>query len=215
VGKWRRVWRSSEALAAQLLEELGYKIVGVHEKIMVEGVEIGEVDIVAEKNGEKYAVEVKAGSLDVSGVRQACVNARLLGAKPLVVSRGVDEKARVIARELGVELLVLPDLVVASPDDVRAVVTEAVLSAIEEVLGFILKCTDVLEDEEKVLEAIAFNDTIQDASKALGLTVEELAKTIARLSKKGVVPRGSYRLVRLAARIMVSCRSLMSGVPRP
>ncbi len=215
MGKWRRVWRSSEALAAQLLEELGYRIVGVHEKIMVEGVEVGEVDIVAEKDGEKYAVEVKAGSLDISGVRQAYVNARLLGAKPLVVSRGVDEKARALARELGVELLVLPDLVVASPDDVRAIVSEAVLSAIDEILGFISKCPEVSSDEEEVLKAIAFTDTIQDASKALGLTVEELAKAIARLSRKGVIPRGSYRLVRLAARIIVSCRSLTGSVPRP
>ena len=210
----RRAWRASEEAAVRLLEEMGYRVLGLHERITIGGVEVGEVDILAEKGGEKYAVEVKAGSIDVSGVRQAYVNARLLGARPLVVARGADDKARALARELGVELVILPDIVYAGFDEVRQAVEEALYSALDDVLSFLEACPRITGDDMRILSAIASSETITGAAQALGLTIEELGRVIAGLSRRGILPRGPYRRLRLASRILVACKSL-EGVPRP
>ena len=214
MGSGRRVWRASEEAAVRLLEEMGYRVVALHERILVGGVEVGEVDVVAEKEGERYAVEVKAGSLDVSGVRQAYVNARLLGARPLVVARGADDKARALARELGVELIILPDIVYAGFDEVRQAVAEALYSALDDVLSFLEACPRISDEDLRILKTIAQSETISDAAQALGVTVEEAGSIIAGLARKGILPRGPYRRLRLAARILVACKSL-SSVPRP
>ena len=55
-------WRSSERIAARLLEQLGYHVIDSHRKIMINNTEVGEIDFVAQgPDGETYAVEVKAG----------------------------------------------------------------------------------------------------------------------------------------------------------
>ncbi len=206
MGKWRKIWRSSEAIAAQLLEDLGYNIIEIHKKIIAEGVEIGEIDIIAEKNSEIYAIEVKAGSVDLSGVRQAYVNAKLLNAKPLVIARGIDEKARNLAEKLGVEVILLPDLILTSPDDLREIVFEAVMYAIEEITSVITKCQTLTDKEKEIIEAIAFTNNIREASERLGKNLKETAREISQLTSKGILPRGSYRLIKLASRLLITCQ---------
>ncbi|RLE92087.1 MAG: hypothetical protein DRN04_11290, partial [Thermoprotei archaeon] len=57
---------SIENIAEEVLTRRGYRIVGKRYRIKVEGVDIAEVDILAEKDGERYAVEVKAGRVSVT-----------------------------------------------------------------------------------------------------------------------------------------------------
>ena len=213
----KRAWRASEAIARQLLEELGYRVLEVHKRIVVDGVEIGEVDAIAEKEGIRYAVEIKAGVLDVTGVRQAYTNALLLGYKPLAVARGMDEKARKLADRLGVDTIILSDVVYASVDEMRMIIQEAVYDAIDRILEAFTRCHEVDSDDLRVLEAIATTNTVREAAEAMGASIEGLARRIGTLHKKGLLPRGNYRLIRLMARLLLTCKiaGKLEGVPRP
>jgi len=124
----RRRWVASEKIALGVLEELGYSIVETGKKIILNGVEVGEVDVVAvDSSNNKYAVEVKAGRIDVSGVRQAFVNAMILGAKPLVVCKGfADEAARELAEKLGVRVIQLSDVFLVESEEIYTIVREVI-----------------------------------------------------------------------------------------
>ncbi len=217
LGKWKRVWKSSETIATNFLEEMGFRVLSLHERIMINNVEVGEVDIIAEKNGVKYAVEVKAGSLDVSGVRQAFVNAQLIGAKPLVIARGIDDRAKTLAEKLGLEIIILPDIIIASTDDIREIMRESLYSIIDELASVLISCNTLSEKDYSIIREIANSETIKDASKRLGLSVEDLSREISKLVKKGILPRGSYRLMRLIAKLLTYCSILKNKntVPRP
>lgn len=115
-------------MVKDLLPALGLTAKATRFKIYRDNAEVGEVDILAvDDKGETYAIEVKAGRVDISGIRQAYVNASLLGARPMVVARGyADEGARALARELGVEVVLLPDYLFLSLDDLTTAVTSAI-----------------------------------------------------------------------------------------
>lgn len=144
-----------EKLVMDLLPALGLSPKTTRLKIFREGVEVGEVDIVAiDEKGDTYAIEVKAGKVDISGVRQAYVNAMLMGAKPLVIARGyADEGARQLAKELGVEVVLLPDYIFLSLDDLYTAFAsglarffKAVLSLytnLYQYLDYIKECQDM------------------------------------------------------------------------
>jgi len=204
----RRAWRASEEYAARLLEEMGFRILGFHVPVRVDGVEVSEVDILAEKGGERYAVEVKAGSLDVAGVRQAYVNAILLEAKPLVVARGADDASKAVAERLGVDLILLPDLLVAGFDELREAVREALEAALDGLLEPVTRCREAREDDLEVLAAIAGSETFLDAAEKLGLGPDELARRIAELRRRRLLPGGPFRRLRLAARLVLACKAL-------
>jgi predicted RecB family endonuclease len=107
--------RSSESIAANLLQQMGYKVVEMHKKVTINNIEISDVDIVTEKNGIKYAVEVKAGPADVSSIRQIYVNSKLLNMVPMIISRGLaDEKAEELAKELNVIFISVSDQVLTN-----------------------------------------------------------------------------------------------------
>ncbi|MEB2837181.1 MAG: restriction endonuclease [Desulfurococcales archaeon] len=200
--------RASEALAARLLEELGYRVLGVHVPVTVNGVEVSDIDIVAERGGERYAVEVKAGAIDVSGLRQAYVNAVLTGMKPLVVARGYSgDEARALASRLGVEVILLPDVVAAGADEVREITREAVADALAEVIGRLVDCPSLGEEDWRLLEAIASEGGLPGAAERLGLSLEEAARRVASLRRSGVL-RWTGRGLVLEARILLLCRRL-------
>lgn len=203
-----RSWRSSEAIAAHILEELGFRIVDKHVQVEVDGVQVSDIDIVAERDGVRYAVEVKAGMADVSAVRQAYVNAKLTGMKPMIVARGADDRALKTSEKLGVELLTLPDLIVAGVDDVREIVEEAIWSAIIRVASIPRACRDLGGEDLAILEAISLTDTIKDAADASGVSVDAVAKVIDRLRQAGVLPKPQrYSMVKaLASLIVILCR---------
>ncbi|MCE4598676.1 MAG: YraN family protein [Desulfurococcales archaeon] len=205
--KPRRAWRSSEAIAASILEDLGFNIVELHKRISIEGFDVGEVDIIAERDGVYYAVEVKAGMADVSGVRQAYVNALLLSMKPMIVSRGIDEKALKLAEELGVEVITLPDLIIASVDELRDIVRDAMASIIYELLSVLNSCNLINEDDYIIINAIASTPTLHDAANTLGIGVNDVVKRISELRNKGVITGGKdYSSLRLQAMLLILCK---------
>ncbi len=207
----KRAWRASEALAAWLLEELGFKVVETHRRIIVDGVDVGEIDIVAERSGTLYAVEVKAGQADVGSVRQAYVNAVAAGMKPLIVARGVDESARKLAEKLGVEIIVASDIVYAGADEVREIVREAVADALLAIASTIYHCTKLTTYEEETLKAVAESHSITEAAEKLGVSIGELGRKLDELRKKGVLPRDkSYKNLRASAMLALLCRKLKS-----
>jgi len=200
-----RLRRASESAAALVLEDLGYRVVEVRRPLLVEGVEVSDIDIVAEKDGRLYAVEVKAGSADVSAVRQAYTNALLAGMRPLIVARGADDKARAVAEKLGVEIVALPDLLVAGYEDLREAVREALLSVIDEFSSIILEaCGNMSPEEARALEALASSETIRDLAEKLGTSIEGAAKTLSKLRGRGLLQTGKFPTLRLSARLILA-----------
>ena len=61
---------SSERIAVDVLERMGFKVLERGRRIVVDGVEVGEADIIAESpSGDRYCVEVKAGRASVNDLR--------------------------------------------------------------------------------------------------------------------------------------------------
>jgi len=210
----RRFWRSSEVIASSYLESLGYNVVDVHRRVVVNDVEVSDVDLVVEKDGLMYAVEVKSGVVDLDSIRQAYINARLLGMKPMVIGRGLaDNRVEVVARELGVEVFTLPDLVVSSLNEIREAVYEAVYAALNELLESMILCKHINEEDLRILEAIARTNTLADAAAKLGLSEDKLASRIAALREKYRLPRGRYQSLVSVARILSLCSQLYRRYP--
>jgi len=126
-----------EDYVAELLSKLGYRVIEKRLKVKVNDVEVGEVDILAEDSlGNKYAVEVKSGKVDVSGIRQAYTNAKILNAKPMVISRGFsNDSSRVLANELGVNVISLEEAFVLTVDELRSAVEMAIYDVIGELIN--------------------------------------------------------------------------------
>jgi len=141
-----------ERFILDLLPALGLFPKASRYRIYRNGVEVGEIDILAvDGNGNTYAVEVKAGKIDISGVRQAYTNAKLIGAKPLVIARGyAEEGARELAKELGVEVVLLPDYLFLSVDDLYVAFTNAFVRSLAVITAII---TNLQEDEVKAIES--------------------------------------------------------------
>jgi predicted RecB family endonuclease len=212
----RRLWRSSEAIAISYLESLSYRVVDVHKRVVVNNVEVSDVDVVAEKDGVLYAVEVKSGPVDLDSLRQAYVNAKLLGMRPIVVGRGLaDSRVEVVARELGVEVVTLPDLVVTSLNEIREALYEAVYTALNEVLAVIASCGRIEEEDLRVLNAIAETETLVDAAAKLGLSEGALAARIDGMRRKYMLPRGRYHSLVLTARLLTLCSKLQQEKAKP
>ncbi len=141
-----------ERFILDLLPALGLFPKASRYRIYRNGVEVGEIDILAvDGNGNTYAVEVKAGKIDISGVRQAYTNAKLIGAKPLVIARGyAEEGARELAKELGVEVVLLPDYIFLSVDDLYTAFTNAFVRSLAVITAII---TNLQEDEVNAIES--------------------------------------------------------------
>ncbi|WP_148682980.1 endonuclease [Pyrobaculum ferrireducens] len=139
-----------ERYVLDLLPAIGLIPKATRFKVYREGVEVGEVDIIAvDEKGNTYAIEVKAGRVDISGIRQAYVNAKILGARPLVIARGyADDGARQLAKELGVEVVLLPDYIFLSIDDLYTALTSALARFIATILAVYITLG------EKEIEAI-------------------------------------------------------------
>jgi predicted RecB family endonuclease len=213
----RRRWVASEKIALGVLEELGYSIVETGKKIILNGVEVGEVDVVAvDSSNDKYAVEVKAGRIDVSGVRQAFVNAMILGAKPLVVCKGfADEAARELAEKLGVRVIQLSDVFLVESEEIYTIVREVIEETLTDYLEVFYGFNPQLKQEQvDVLYAIYSSQTIDEAAGKLGLDPAGLARKIDELRKQGVIPKWAikYPSVKRIATIIINRQSVISAL---
>ncbi len=182
--------RSSMTAAKAILRSMGFEIVGEKIPIRRGGFEISDVDLMASRGGELYAVEVKSGRLDVGGVRQAYVNSLLVKAKPLVVCRGfADPSAEVLAEELGVEVVELDDLFISDPEELRSIVRDEVRKAMMEVLPTIIKPPTLEPAELDMLRAIASAEEFGVAAESLGMDEEALGRELGMMRRKGKIPR--------------------------
>lgn len=209
--------RSSERIAERLLESLGYTVIERHKRIIMGGVEVGEVDIIARgPEGTGYAVEVKAGRLDVSGVRQAYTNALLLNLKPMVVCKGyADDAARKLAEELGVKVIETGDYYLVSAEELEVIVSEAVSRVIDSYMTALIAPTIRLTPEEyALLEAVATSYTPSDAARSLGIRVQDLMSRISEMIAKGRLPpkARNYRFLRRWALVTLSSMRIKSYV---
>ncbi len=203
----KRRWRSSEEIALRFLEEQGYKILDTHHKIKIEGIEIGEVDaIVEDEEGNRYAVEIKAGRIDVTGIRQAYINAQLLGYKPLVIAKGFsDESAALLAEKLGVKVIQLSDYFLVESEELETLIKASIRSIIEEFLNALLIAKNLSPEEAEFLNTIAQSKNIKEAADKLNVSVEEIARKIKRLQNKGILSKRtkSFQEIRLYAQLLL------------
>ena len=187
-----RKWAASDRIALGVLEELGYRIVETGKKIVLNNVEVGEIDILAmDNNGEIYAVEVKAGRLDVSGVRQAYINALLLNGKPMVICKGfADDSAHELADKLGVKVIELTDIFLVESEEIytimKEVVEETLTDYFEIFYGFNF---EPRQEYMEILNAIYTSQSMEEAASKLNMNISNLAKKIEEMKKNDILPR--------------------------
>ncbi|MEL9997267.1 MAG: hypothetical protein QXH99_02070 [Sulfolobales archaeon] len=213
----RRRGVASEYIAVGVLGELGYKVLETGKKVVINDVEVGEVDVVVEDgSGERYAVEVKAGRVDVGGVRQAYINALVLGLKPMVVCKGfADDAARELAERLNVKVIQLSDIFLVESEEIYTIVREVVEEVLTEYFELFYGYTVQLRQEHyELLSAIYSSTTIEEAAEKLGIDVPTLAKRIDELRRQGIIPRWAvkYGSVRRVAQILLQKQSVVSAL---
>ena len=158
------------------MRAIGFKIIERNKEVEIGGKKVAEVDIVAQPPQRPYAVEVKAGKVDVGAVRQAFANAKLLGAEPMVIGTGwANEEAKLAAEKLGVKYLMFSDLFVTQREELY----EVVRSAIEDVIATLI---EKVEPDENACEALVKEQLSTEMLKKYGVKGLKLTKAIIKLS---------------------------------
>ena len=155
----------------------------------------GVLPLALNPKGERYCVEVKAGSASVSDIRQVFADSEILGLKPLLVCKGfADEAAEAVAKELKVELVRLSEYyILLEPEELEVVVRTAVQDVLDSYGFYPLPAWRAVEEEDlELMEKIAEAEDFTEAAKSLHLSTEELGQTIGRLRQKGVFPQRGH-----------------------
>ncbi|ALU12158.1 hypothetical protein EYM_00950 [Ignicoccus islandicus DSM 13165] len=175
----------SEELARAVLEGIGFEIVSTNEEVKIGDRTVAEIDLLANAPCSKYAVEVKSGKIDVSAVRQAYANAKVIGATPMVMGTGwSNEEAYLMAKELGVKYLLFEDIYVSTREEVFELVSQVLESFFSEILGSLAPCEECCK--------------IANLEKPN----EEAIKIVRELKSKGLLPkRGNWRLYSTVAKL--------------
>ncbi|MEM1831415.1 MAG: recombinase RecB [Desulfurococcaceae archaeon] len=213
----RRRWIASEKIALGVLEELGYRIIETGKRIEINGVEVGEVDILAtDSEGKTYAVEVKAGRIDVGGIRQAYVNAFLLGSIPMVICKGfADDAAKELAEKLGVKVIQLSDVFLVESEEIYTIMREVIEETLTDYLEVFYGYSPQMKPEQLDVLLVIYNSTsIDEAASKLGVDVATLARRIDDLKKQGVLPKWAtkYNTVKRVAQLLLQKQSVISAL---
>ncbi|MEM2179944.1 MAG: YraN family protein [Nitrososphaeria archaeon] len=199
---------SSERIAKSILKKMGFQILEKNKKVVLNGTQVFEVDLIAkDPSGDVYCVEVKAGRIGISDIRQAYANSMVLGLKPLIICKGYADKAtEVLAEELKVKVFLFPDYYcLIEPEDLDYIVREAVRDVLEE---YGLVSLSVLENitkrELKILKTFSENKTFEDCAKSLNIDLEKLGEQISLMREKGLLHKteGYEGIRRQAKRIL-------------
>lgn len=171
---------------------------------------MAEIDALARKNDVLYAVEVKSGRISTTDIRQAFSNAQLIGAKPLLVARGFSDKsAEVYARELGVEVILLPDYFhFVSMDELMQTLEEAMFNSLAKLLGGNFE--ELKEKELELLRVLASSSDVDDTCRKLGISFEEFSRMLGELRDRGILlESGSFERLKVQARIVLILRKIL------
>jgi len=181
---------SAERIARRMLESKGYSIIATNYKINSKGENIGEIDIVAEKDGEKYAVEVKSGKASFSSIRQAYANAKLAGYRPLLICKKSDEATKEAARKLGVEIIEFSEYhLLLEPEEIESIVKNCMEEVMEK-YGY-LPHAFMSGGDIKFFGVIAESQNMEEVIKKLGIDEKKFGEKLSSLSKKGILPSRS------------------------
>ncbi len=210
-------WVSSERIAVRVLEELGFKVLETHKKVFVNNIEVGEVDIIAsDGNGQLWAVEVKAGKIDVSGVRQIYVNSILLNMKPMIICKGfADDSAKELADKLGVRIIQLSDVFLVEGEELEVIIREVVEDILVEYLEVFLGSIHNIKPEHlEILKAIVYTSSFNEAAERLGMDIHTFTKKLDELRVLGVIPRWAkrYGTIRRIAQVLIQRNNIMTAL---
>lgn len=199
---------SSERIAKRLLESRGFHVLSTKHVIKEGEEKVAEVDIVVEdSNGERYAVEVKAGKGDVNSIRQAYANAKLCGYKPMLICKGyADDAARKAALKLDVKVVELSEYyLLLEPEELESIIKKCV-EEVFETHGFLPYSAEVDKKDRELLKAISTAKNFDEAAERININRKELGKKIDDLTTRGILPKRflSFRdLKRCSSSILV------------
>ena len=184
---------SSERIAKRLLESRGFHVLSTNYSIIEGEEKVAEVDIVVEdSNGERYAVEVKAGRGDVNSIRQAYANAKLCGYKPMLICKGYsDDAARKAALKLNVKVVELDEYyLLLEPEELESIIKKCV-EEVFETHGFLPYSAEVGEKDSEILRMISISKDFDEAAEKIKVNRKELGKKIEDLTGRGILPNRS------------------------
>lgn len=206
--------RASVEIAKRVLEKRGYTVIDENARIRLNGLEVGEIDLLARgPSGELLAVEVKAGGIGVSELKQLYVNALILNAKPVAVARSASDEARALASRLGIELVELSDLLTVDEEELYNVVK----SAVEDALFELLTALPAVSDDRiaRLLEAVVQGENLEQAARIMGLETGELEKSLGELRRSGLLPPlAGYGRLRAYAKALLALRAALVAPTR-
>jgi predicted RecB family endonuclease len=179
---------SAERIARRTLDSMGFSILEANHEVHSEEETIAEIDIVAEKDGQCYAVEVKAGRANLSSVRKAYANARLADMQPMLICKKADDAVRESAAQLDVSLVKFSEYhLLLEPEELESIV-KTCMEEVMEAYGFLPYNVWLDETDRDVLHALATVGDFHGAATTLRMSDDKLGQEIARLSDKGVLP---------------------------
>ena len=184
---------SSERIAKRLLESRGFHVLSAKHVIKEGEEKVAEVDIVVEdSNGERYAVEVKAGKGDVNSIRQAYANAKLCGYKPMLICKGYsDDAARKAALKLDVKVVELSEYyLLLEPEELESIIKKCV-EEVFETHGFLPYSAEVDKKDRELLKAISTAKNFDEAAERIKVNRKEFGKKIEDLTTRGILPKRS------------------------
>ncbi len=192
--------RKFEDFIADFLAKIGYKILDKRVKVMINNVEVGEVDILAlDDYGRKYAVEVKSGKIDVSGIRQAYINAKIINAIPMIIARGFsNDSAKTLAEELGVKTILLDEVFVLSHDEVKSIIEDVLYDIINEFLTILISTAQF---DDKLIEAVERCDDFSCICREFKFNEDTCQEFIMKLREKINVKRLTFKKLKTYVKI--------------
>ncbi len=202
---------STEEIAERILSEQEFEILERRKILIKDTVPIAEIDILAKKNNELYAIEVKSGKISVTDIRQTYTNAMLINAKPLIVGKGFSDKAsELTAKLLNVEVLTLDEYFsFISLEELTASIDSTFINILSNLFSFDL--SHIKPEDIKIIYALATSNSFSDAAKTLSIDKKDLGKIISGLKKRKIITyTHSFNTIRLQANIIYNLMYLQS-----